>query len=300
MLSATVKTHKEKKEKKQSYTQQIETDEQTKRKTLLLLSVKAPMTCKHLLHDLAKLLSGHTSTDSKIKEKFSLKDVLEVADMNDSNNVFLIETRKKSPAPILWAVTQDTDPETGKQTSDVIKFILTGVYTMKELRFLGNPLANTQMITLFSKEFDSSKGLKRARVVLNKIFNTTTEKKEEPTQISEYTDKIASFFILDKQIMARFYHIAKRTVETEKIIAERKRKDLTKTAEQKDQEEKDELENPEKKFEEELDPNVLETISQNNGVWYEITEVGPRFSLHPRETDLDDNYKEPEELQASQ
>lgn len=275
----------------------IEEIEHKPRKTLLVLSLKCPLICRLLLNDIESLIPENVKRDGKMKEKFTLEEVSDLADLKDADNVFLIETRKKTPAPILWAVTKDIDAETKKEKYDVMKFVMTGIYTMRELKFLGNPLANSQMITLFSKEFDTtSKGMKRAKEILTKMFNTTKKYNGEPSATNHYVDKIASFFLIEKQIMVRFYHIAKKTQETEKIVAERLRKE----AEKQKQLEKEgnaeaiieaEADEKEKENEEVIDPNIQ--LNEEMKPWYEVNEIGPRFIIHPRESDLDDNYKDP-------
>ncbi|OAG29935.1 ribosome biogenesis protein BRX1 [Nematocida displodere] len=264
----------------------------TPRVTLMLLSLKGPLTCRHLLNDITLLMPEHIATDTKLKERFTLAEVSEIADMKDANNVFLIETRKKSPAPLLWLVTREEDPATKQVTHEVMKFMMTGVYTMKELKFPGNPLSNTQMTTMFSAEFESSVGLRKAKSILTKIFNTSSAPVAEPATSKDYVDKIASFFFLEKQIMVRFYHIAKNTAETEAILAERRRKEEEKRQVQTEEEKADEAEK-EKEADETVDPNIALIGEQKP--WFEVNEVGPRFTLHPRETDMDDNYKDPEE-----
>lgn len=262
-------------------------------KTLMLLSLKCPLSCKLLLNDITSLLPENILRDSKLKERFALSDIADMAEMRDADNVVILETRKKSPAPIFWAVAKMID-EKGNEKFDVMKFIMTGVYNMTELKFAGNPLANTQMTTLFTHEFDESKGLRRARDIFTKIFNTTRKTGEEPKGTVDYTDKIASFFILDKQIFVRFYHIQKKTKETEKITAERQAKEKRLNKEQKEEEKIEEIEQNNRPDEEVIDPNIEAVLASDQASWCEVHEIGPRFTLHPRETDLDDNYTEPE------
>ncbi|EHY65812.1 hypothetical protein NERG_01419 [Nematocida ausubeli] len=273
------------------------TSSHTPKKTLLLLSLKSPGACRQLVNDLTSLLPENTVRDSKLKERFSIYDVADIADMRDAENILVIETRKKSPAPIMWAVAK-TDLAASKTGYDVIKFMLTGVYTMSELKFLGNPLANTQMTTLFTEDFEKSAGLRKAKSILLQIFNTTVEIEEEPSTTKDYVDKIASFFILDNSIHVRFYHIQKKTREAEKIIASRLRQEKKLNAEKKEEEKIDEIEANNKPDEEaEVDPNIEAVIAsaEDQVPWYEIKECGPRFTLHPRDSDLDDNYTEPQE-----
>ncbi|KAI5185736.1 ribosome biogenesis protein BRX1 [Nematocida homosporus] len=277
--------------------------DQKPRRTLMLLSLKCPMMCKFLLKDLEGLMPENVTKDAKLKERFTLEEVAEVADIRDADNVFLLETRKKSPAPILWAVTIDKDNssqvegEISKPKYDTMKFMVTGIYSMKELKFSGNPLANSQMLTLFSKDFECSAGMQRAKSILTKIFNTTRPVEGEPSTPKDYVDKIASFFLKGDQIMVRFYHIAKKTKETERLMAERQKQELI---EQKkanaegvgaqaeiEAEEAAEVEDPNIKLDEEMIP------------WYEIIEVGPRFTLHPRESDLCDKKENAEPVTAT-
>jgi len=282
---------------------EVEKSKTAPKKTLFVLSVKSPFACRHLLNDLESLMPQWALRDSKMKNNFSMKEVAEMADLKDADNVFMIETRTKTPAPILWAFTRDVNPETQEEKCEVIKFMMTGVYTMKEMKFMGNPLANTQMATLFSKSFEKSKGMRKAKAILNRIFNTTSEKEGEPSAISDHTDKIASFFLIEEQIMVRFYHIARKTQETEKIEAEKRRKEYEREREKKAEnkesgsEDENEEKTAEKKNEHQEDvkkgvedPNIPQDLSQMS--WLEITEIGPRFTLHPRESDLDDRYLE--------
>ncbi|KAI5192036.1 ribosome biogenesis protein BRX1 [Nematocida minor] len=264
------------------------------RKTLMLLSLKSPLTCRLLLNDLTSLLPENILRDSKLKERFTLSEISDMADLRDADNVLVIETRKKSPAPIMWLVSKDIT-ETGEDKFDVMKFILTGVYTMSELKFTGNPLSNTQMMTVFTHDFDNSTGLRRARTILTKMFNTTKKSDSAPQGTTDYTDKIASFFILDNQIIARFYHIQKKTKETEKIVAERALKEQRLNQEQKEDEKLEEIEQNHKPDEDIVDPNIEAILASDQVPWYEVNEIGPRFTMHPRESDLDDNYVAPDD-----
>lgn len=266
---------------------EIETIEHVPRNTLMLLSVKTPLACRLLIKDLSALLPNNVMRDSKIKENFSLSEVSELAEVNDSDNVFLIETRRKAPAPILWTATRVVDAESKKESWDVVKFILTGVYTMKELKFLGNPLGDTQMATLFSAEFENSSGLRRIRRMLTNIFNTTTAGVAEPVATKDYVDKLASFFLVEGRIFARFYHLSKKTAETEKIQLERRRAESEQPKNGSDDEGEPAAAAPQGA----TDPNVQ--LDGNEAPWIEVTEIGPRFTLHPRESDLDDTYQAP-------
>ncbi|KAI5165292.1 ribosome biogenesis protein BRX1 [Nematocida sp. AWRm78] len=280
------------KEAKKESSTKVVCNEHTPRRTLLLLSLKAPGACRQLVTDLISLLPENTARDSKLKDRFSVYDVADIAEMRDAENALVIETRKKSPAPIMWAVSKNGATEGSKY--DVIKFMLTGVYTMSELKFIGNPLANTQMTTLFTEDFEKSSGLKKAKNILSQIFNTTTVSSAAPTSSMDYVDKIASFFILDNTIHVRFYHIQKKTREAEKIIASRLRQEQKMNAEKKEEEKLEEIEaNNKPDNETEVDPNIEAAMAATDQVpWYEIHECGPRFTLHPRESDLDDNYTE--------
>ncbi|KAH9386083.1 ribosome biogenesis protein BRX1 [Nematocida major] len=273
----------------------ITTEDQNPGKTVLLLSLKGPSTCRHLINDICSLLPENTVRDSKLKERFSVYEIADIAELRDADNALVIETRKRSPAPIFWAVARNSAGY-GKESFDVMKFILTGVYTMTELKYVGNPLANTQMTTLFTPEFSNSRGLRKAQAILTRIFNTTREVPESPEATKDYVDKIASFFILDEQIHVRFYHIQKKTKEAVKIAAERARQEKKMNEEQKEEEKLDEIEKNHKPDEElETDPNIAEVLASDQEAWYEIHEIGPRFTLHPRESDLDDKNVTDEE-----
>ncbi|KAI5171973.1 ribosome biogenesis protein BRX1 [Nematocida sp. LUAm3] len=292
-METEIATHAQEKIQEKEHVEETHIEEQNyhTRKTLLLLSMKCPMGNRLLLNDLEKLMPEHVVRDTKMKEKFSLDEVADLADMKDADNVFLIETRKKTPAPILWAVTKEKTGNTKKEQYDIMKFMMTGIYSMRELKFTGNPLSNSQMLTFFSKEFDQSAGMRRAKAILTKIFNTTKSTTGAPEKPSDYTDKIAGFFLKEKQILVRFYHIAKKTHETEKILQERLRAEELKKEEKKEENPEEE----EKAEEEEQEEELTTVLNEQMKPWYQVTEVGPRFTLHPRESDLDDNYKELEE-----
>lgn len=163
-------------------------------KTLLLLSLRSPMLCRHILNDLQRLLPGRAERDSKFKSAFNIGELLELADLKDCDSVFLIETRKSDDYPSVWILTRGED-----KGETVLKFTLSGIFTIYELKFLGNPLADAPMLALFSPEFGSTDGWRRVRATLLRIFHTAGD--------SADADKAASFFVVDGSIFVRFYHI---------------------------------------------------------------------------------------------
>jgi len=234
-----------------------------KSSTLLLLSLKAPCLCRHLLNDIQSLLQETTARDSKMKSKFSLAEVLEIADMKDAENVLLIETRKREPLPYCWLVTRSG--EEGREW-DVMKFSITGVFTMQELKMPGNPFSSSQMITVFSEEFERTEGWKRVKRALTRIFNSTEEERGKGP-IEDSVDKVASFFIIEGTVVARFYHVHKRVVEPLVQEASGEEKENGNGARKKKEAEH-------RTKEESLQPRL------------ELREVGPRFTLIPRESDI--------------
>lgn len=179
--------------------------------TLLLLSLKAPCLCRHVLNDIHKLLPKNTARDAKFGSRFNLRSVLEVADLKDADNVFLIETRKKEPMPYLWIVVSGNS--SGKEDASILKFSITGMFTMQELKFPGNPFSHSQMVALFSADFDKSEGWRRIRACLAQIFNTVKEPQAGDPLVEGCVDKVASFFIVEEAIVARFYHVQRRAEE---------------------------------------------------------------------------------------
>jgi Brix domain len=230
--------------------------------TLLLLSLKAPCLCRHLLNDIQSLLAGSTERDSKLKTKFNLAEVLEVAELRGAENVLLIETRKREPLPYFWIVAKSA--EKGCEW-DVMKFSITGIFTIQELKMPGNPFSCSQMITVFSGEFGRTEGWRRVKRALVRMFNSTrTEAGRGP--IEDCVDKVAAFFIVEGTVVARFYHLQRRIPSSSSEAGEKAGANEEKEA-----------------IHKEIETKISEEGARPR---LELREIGPRFTLIPRESDV--------------
>ena len=158
---------------------------------------------------------------------------------------------------------------------------------MKELNLPGNPLSNTQMITFFSGGFSSSKRWMRIRRALTRVVNSTGS--EEPNlEESVYADKIAVFFIVNDAVVVGFYQIHKNIEVAPGTI-----KSLIKEAVPQKQD-GTVMESPDAGSSGGNNINIYqkaveEKLSKmkNLPLKIELKEIGPRFTLIPRETDLE-------------
>ena len=147
---------------------------------------------RHLIEDLNKLLA-HTKSEAKFHKQNSFKEINEIAELKNCQNVMFFEARKKQDT-FLWL---SPSPEEGPS----IRFLVENIHTLAELRFTGNCLAKSRPVLSFHADFDSKPEWKIVRSALEKVFNVP---RYHP---KKYFSKIESSQFLQFQFLKNFPYI---------------------------------------------------------------------------------------------
>jgi len=142
-----------------------------------------------------KLMVPHAKSESKFDDKANLSDINELCEMKNCNNCIFFETRKKRDL-YMWIAKTPRGPS--------MKFHVTNVHTMEELKFNGNFLRGSRPILSFDKNFDTEVHYQLMKELLSQVFSTPNKHpKSKP-----FIDHVISFFICDDRIWFRCYQIA--------------------------------------------------------------------------------------------
>jgi len=96
----------------------------------------------------------------------------------------------------LWLAKTPTGPS--------VRFHVSNVHTMEELKFTGNFLKGSRPIISFDKNFDNEPYLRLIKELLSQIFSTPNK---HPNS-KPFIDHVISFFLCDGRIWFRCYEIA--------------------------------------------------------------------------------------------
>jgi len=147
---------------------------------------------RHLMKDVRDLLP-HSKKDVKFDSRL-MNQVNEVCDMKGCNNCLFFESRKRQDF-YLWVSKTPNGPS--------IKFHVTNVHTMSELKFSGNCLKGSRPLVHFDGNFDSEPHLKLIKEMLAQVFSTPhMHPKSKP-----FIDHIINFYLCDGRIWFRNYQI---------------------------------------------------------------------------------------------
>jgi len=165
-----------------------------KEKVLVVSSRGITFRSRHLLLDILQLLP-HSKKDAKLDTKSDRGVINEVADLKGCSSVLFFETRKHQDL-YLWAAKSPNGPS--------IKFHVTNVHTMAELKLSGNHLKGSRPVLSFDANFDSQPHLQLIKVLLGQIFATPPlAPKKKP-----FFDHILSFSVVDNRVWIRNYQVS--------------------------------------------------------------------------------------------
>ena len=186
---------------------------------------------RHLLNDL-RVLMPHSKTDVKLDSKgtfvldrgfldtrcavqpaclraathpfppsFCALDKLhvinEVCEMRSCNNCIFFEVRKHEHL-FLWLAKTPSGPS--------VKFHVSNVHTMDELKMTGNCLKGSRPVLSFDSTFDSTAAYRLMKEVMTQTF--ASPKGHRNTK--PFVDHVLSFHIADNKIWARNYQIVRQ------------------------------------------------------------------------------------------
>lgn len=162
-----------------------------KEKPLVLSSRGIPGRYRHLMLDLAQLIP-HCKKDSKLDTKDERVVINEVAELQGCTSAVFFEARKHQDLYI-WMAKSPSGP--------TVKFNITNVHTMSELKLTGNHLKGSRAVLYFDGEFDTVPHLKVIKGILTQIFATPRgHRKSKP-----FLDHTMCFYWLDNRVWFRNY-----------------------------------------------------------------------------------------------
>lgn len=164
-----------------------------KEKVLLLSSRGITYRFRHLMLDLGQLLP-HGKKDAKLDTKSERGVINEVADMKGCTSVLYFEARKHKDL-YLWAAKAPQGPS--------VKFHVTNVHTLEELKLSGNHLRGSRPVLSFDKNFDGEPHMQLLKEMLTQVFATPKRHhKSKP-----FFDHVLSFTLADGRIWLRNYQV---------------------------------------------------------------------------------------------
>lgn len=164
-----------------------------KQRTLLFSSRGVNQRMRHLLHDLRDLIP-HSKSEPKFSDKRDVSDIAPLCKMRSCNNCVFLESRKNTDL-YLWLSRIPRGP--------TIKFHVTSVHTMQELKLTGNCLKGSRPILVFDERFDKSPAFRVMKETLSQMFGTP---KGHPLS-KPFIDRTMTFMVLDHRIWVRNYQL---------------------------------------------------------------------------------------------
>ena len=197
-----------------------------KQRCLLLSSRGVTSRYRHFLEDLRTLVPHHKK-DSKLDVKHGDnggvgRAVNEIADIKGCNSVVFLECRKRGQDAYLWmgytATAAVTNSAINSFGGPSVKFHLSNIHTMDELRMTGNCMRGSRPVLTFDSSFDKVDHLKLLKVMLTDVFGTPRgHPKSKP-----FVDRVMGFYYADRKIWVRNYQINDEQASNAKEAAELK------------------------------------------------------------------------------
>lgn len=165
-----------------------------RQRVLLISSRGVNYRHRHLLQDLASLLP-HARKEPKLDTKKDLRQLNEIAELYNCNNVLFFEARKHEDL-YLWLAKPPNGP--------TVKFYVQNLHTMDELHFTGNCLRGSRPILSFDGQFDTAPHYSLVKELLLHSFGVPPQAR----RAKPFIDHVMSFSIVDDKIWVRTYEIS--------------------------------------------------------------------------------------------
>ncbi|WQF83874.1 Putative ribosome biogenesis protein BRX1 [Colletotrichum destructivum] len=173
---------------------------------VLILSSRGITTrSRHLLNDIAGLLP-HSRRESKFDSKKNLRDLAEMAELYNCNNVMFLECRKHQDSYLHLAKVPNGPSQ---------KFLVQNIHTMEELNFSGNCLKGSRPILSFDAAFETEPSLRLSRELLTHIFGVP----EGARKAKPFVDHVMGFSVLDGKIWVRNYQVKEEDTAEQKDMS---------------------------------------------------------------------------------
>lgn len=180
-----------------------------KQRAIIISSRGVTFRHRHLINDLASMLP-HGRKEPKFDSKSKLRQLNELAELYNCNNIMYFEARKHQDL-YLWMSKAPNGP--------TVKFHVNNIHTMDELNFTGNCLKGSRPIVSFDSSFDDSPNNRLIKELLLHAFGVPPRaRKSKP-----FVDHVLTISIVDNKIWMRNYQIS----ETVSEDPEKKRKNET-------------------------------------------------------------------------
>lgn len=167
---------------------------QNKQRTLVFSSRGIVHRDRHLIADLRDLLP-HSRKETKLDTKDDFKQIPEIAEMKSCNNVLFFEARKHKDL-YMWLSRCPGGP--------TIKFLVTNVHTMSEIKLTGNCLKGSRPILQFDQSFnDTADG-----VVMKEMLSQAFGSPKGHPKVKPFVDHIFSFFYVKGRVYFRNYQVS--------------------------------------------------------------------------------------------
>ena len=197
-----------------------------KQRCLLIASRGVTSRYRHLLEDLRTLIPHHKK-DSKLDVKHGDnggvgRAVNEICDIKGCNTVVFLECRKRGQDAYLWmgytSTAASMNPAILSSGGPSVKFHLSNVHTMDELRMTGNCMRGSRPILTFDGAFDDLDHLKLLKLMFIDVFGTPRgHPKSKP-----FIDRVMGFYYVDGKIWVRNYQMLEEEASNAKEAAEKK------------------------------------------------------------------------------
>lgn len=158
-----------------------------KQRCLVLCSRGVTARYRHLLEDLRTLMPHHKK-ESKLDPgpDGAGQAVNDILQLRSCNSVLFLECRKKQDC-YMWM---------GLAGGPSVRFHVSNIHTMDELRLTGNCMRGSRPILSFDKSFDQFGHLKILKEIFTDIFGTPRgHPKSKP-----FVDRVQAFYYADKKV----------------------------------------------------------------------------------------------------
>ena len=162
-----------------------------KQRCLVLCSRGVTARYRHLLEDLRTLMPHHKK-ESKLdpgKEGIG-RAVNDITELRGCNTVLMLECRKRQDA-YMWLGRVG-----GNAPGPTVRFHLTNVHTMDELRLTGNCMKGGRPLLSFDESFDRLGHLK----LMKELFIETFGVPRGHPKSKPFVDRVMSFYYADKRV----------------------------------------------------------------------------------------------------
>lgn len=152
---------------------------------------------RHLMDDLRQLFP-HGKKEPKMDTKERISTANEICELRGCNWCVLFECRKRQDL-YMWMSSVPSGPS--------VKFHVTNVHTMAELKFTGNNIMFSRPLLTFDDKFDKSQHYRLLKEILTNVFSAPQKhRKTKP-----FVDHVITFFIVDNRIWVRHYQVVEST-----------------------------------------------------------------------------------------